>query len=49
MGELLKQIDSKLIQGWAMKRGKNVRGVWAHCSGVGRWGTSPSPSVAPTI
>jgi len=29
--------------------GKKVRGGWAHCSRVGRWGPSLSPSVAPTI
>jgi len=28
-------------------KGKKVREGWAHCSGVGRWGNSLSPSVAP--
>jgi len=42
-----KQCRELNVRGWAMKWEK--RGGWDHCSRVGRWGTSLSPSVAPTI
>jgi len=35
--------------GLGNETGKKIRGGWAHCSRVGRLGTSLSPSVAPTI